>query len=151
MKIAISSTGKGLSSEVDPRFGRASYLCIFDTSSSELVEVIDNTEGKNASQGAGINVAGLMASKGVDAILTGRVGPKAMAVIDKANIEVISGASGTVEQAVAEFSRGKKSSSVPLTQKEQGTGQSGCRQAGGQGKGLGRRHGGQGRGQNCLR
>ncbi len=144
MKIAISSTGTSLKDEVDPRFGRAAYLCIYDTSAKKVIEVVDNTEGVNASQGAGINAAGLIASKGVEAILTGRVGPKAMAVIEKANIEVVSGTSGLVEDAIAGFMAGNITDNSGSPDKVS-TQPAGCRQAGGQGQGQGR-GGGQGRG-----
>lgn len=103
MKIVISSKGTTLKADVDPRFGRAAFLIIYDTDKKEVVEVIDNFEGQDAAQGAGISVAGLMAQKGVEVILTGRVGPKAMAVVDKAGMKVVSEAKGTVTEAIEDF------------------------------------------------
>ena len=146
MKIAISSTGQDMSADVDPRFGRAAYLCIFDTSKNEMLEVIDNSESKNASQGAGITVAGLVASKGVETILTGRVGPKAMAVVEKANIKVVSGVSGSVEQTIAAFVASPSSQSQGAD-----SAPNNCRRAGGQGRGLGQGQGRNRQGQNCSR
>jgi len=43
MKIAVSSQGPGLDSQIDPRFGRTAYLLIIDTATSG-VEVLDNSE-----------------------------------------------------------------------------------------------------------
>ena len=41
MKIAVTSKGKDLDSQIDPRFGRAAYIIIVDTLSLEF-EVLDN-------------------------------------------------------------------------------------------------------------
>ncbi|MCA1793700.1 MAG: hypothetical protein LC660_07485 [Desulfobacteraceae bacterium] len=47
MKIAITSTGRDLSAEVDPRFGRAAYILVVDTDTLDF-EIIDNAENKNS-------------------------------------------------------------------------------------------------------
>lgn len=103
MKIAISSTGPTLKANIDPSFGRAAFLLIYDTETQDLSEAIDNQQGKDAAQGAGITVAGLLAQKDVAVIITGRVGPKAMQVIEEAGIRVVSQATGTAEQAIMDF------------------------------------------------
>jgi len=76
MKIAISSTGTTMESNVDPRFGRASYFVIVDPENSQIVDVIDNRASQEAAHGAGINAATMVAQSGAEVILTGRVGPK---------------------------------------------------------------------------
>ncbi len=139
MKIVISSSGPDMDSAVDPRFGRAAYFLIVDSESGKLLESIDNSEGRDAAQGAGIGAASLVAEKGVRAILTGRVGPKAMAVVEKANIEVVSNVSGTVRDAVAQFRSGALSGS--------GSGVAPTGQGGPPGPGPG---GGMGRGQGMM-
>jgi len=47
MKIAITSLGRDLNSQVDPRFGRAAYILIVNTVDNG-VEVLDNSENINA-------------------------------------------------------------------------------------------------------
>lgn len=106
MKIVISATGMDLDSPVDPRLGRAACLLIIDSDTGLLMEAIDNSQGRDAAQGAGIRVAALVADKGVGAILTGRVGPKAMPVVEKAGIQVVSDVNGTVREAVEKFRSG---------------------------------------------
>ena len=71
MKIIISSSGPDLDSAVNPRFGRAPYLLVIDSSTGELIESIDNSAGLQATQGAGIKAAAMAAERGVEAILTG--------------------------------------------------------------------------------
>ena len=43
MKIAFTSKGKTLQSEVDARFGRCPFFVIYDTETKEI-EVIDNQD-----------------------------------------------------------------------------------------------------------
>ena len=164
MKIVISSTGPDLDSAVDPRFGRAAYFLIVDSDTGELVESIDNAAGVNAGQGAGIGAAALVVDKDVQAIMTGHLGPKAMAVIDKTTIKVLTNVSGTVRAAVSQFkTMGTTGASEPVsagpsqevqnsTDRSQGQG-CGLGQGKGQGKGGGKGGGwcggGQGRGGKC--
>lgn len=103
MKIAISATGKDLSSAVDPRFGRAAYLLIVDPDTKAIVEAIDNQAAGEAAQGAGIKAAGIIADAGAEAVLTGIVGPKAAAVCEKAGIDILNGIEGTVAEAIEQF------------------------------------------------
>ena len=68
MKIAVTSRGAELDSEVDPRFGRARYFVIVDTDTGES-RAVDNEQNLNAAQGAGIQAAQLVATQGVEALL----------------------------------------------------------------------------------
>ncbi len=147
MKIVISSSGPDLDAAVDPRFGRAAYFIIADSENGELLESIDNSSGMDAAQGAGITAAAMVADKGVGAILTGRLGPKAMAVVEKTKIKVISNVSGTVREAVEQFradSRGGAVSSGTDKGPETTVADTDKRPGQGMGPGGG---GGQGRGQ----
>lgn len=108
MKIAITSKGRDLESEVDPRFGRAAYILVVDTDSLEF-EVLDNSENVNAFKGAGIQAATMMSDKGAEALLTGFCGPNAFKVLKAAEIDVANDISGTVRDAVQAFNGGKVS------------------------------------------
>lgn len=98
MKVAISSTGNDFNAQIDPRFGRCTQLAIVDTTTMEI-QVFDN-ESMNLTSGAGIQTAGFAASKGIEAVLTGNCGPKAMQVFNEAGIKVYTGQTGTVKEAV---------------------------------------------------
>lgn len=132
MKVAVSSSGKELSSDIDPRFGRCSYFLIVDTETMEF-EVVSNT-GVGAAHGAGIQAAQLVSSKGVMVVLTGNVGPNAYSALRVSSIEVITGVSGTVEEAVGRFKRGE----LKATDKPTVSGHFGSRGRGG-GRRMGRR------------
>ncbi|MBW2219736.1 MAG: NifB/NifX family molybdenum-iron cluster-binding protein [Deltaproteobacteria bacterium] len=106
MKIAVTSKGTNLDSQVDPRFGRAPYILIVDTENLEF-EVLDNKDNVNAFKGAGIQAAGMVSDKGAEVLLTGFCGPNAFKTIEAAKIKVANDVSGTVRDAVKAFNEGK--------------------------------------------
>ena len=107
MKIAISATGQGLEASVDPRFGRAPFLIIVETDAEQVVDVIDNSTAQEVAHGAGISAATVLALAGVEAVLTGHLGPKAFAVLEAAGIQFIPVSGGTVGEVVQRFRRGE--------------------------------------------
>ena len=106
MKIAVTSQGTILDSQIDPRFGRAAYILIVDTETFEF-EVLDNKENANALKGAGIQAASMVSDKSVEALLTGYCGPKAFMTLEAAKIRVANEIEGTVRDAVKSFNEGK--------------------------------------------
>lgn len=106
MKIAVSSKGKDLDSQVDPRFGRAAYVLVVDSETLEF-EVLDNQENANALKGAGIQAAGMLSESGTDVLLTGYCGPNAFRALSAAKIGVANDAEGTVRDALESYKRGE--------------------------------------------
>ena len=82
MKIAVSSCGIFLDSPIDPRFGRSDYFVIVNTDDMSF----DVFENKNValSQGAGVQSAQFLVSKGAGAVIAGDVGPNAMRALTEA-------------------------------------------------------------------
>ena len=105
MKIAISSTGPDIESEVDPRFGRCQYFMIVDLDDMSF-EAVPNT---NLAQGSGVGIqsAKVVADKGVKAVLTGSVGPHAHQALSAAGLDVMTGVSGTVREAAQQYKNGQ--------------------------------------------
>lgn len=106
MKIAVTSTGTDLDSQVDPRFGRAAYILIVDSDTLDF-EVLDNKENVNALKGAGIQASVTVSSKGAQVLLTGFCGPNAFKAMTAAKIGVANDAQGTVREAVQAYLAGK--------------------------------------------
>ena len=81
MKIAISSTGSDLNSTVDERFGRCPFFAIAEIDNNEIksTEFVENTSA-NQMGGAGMTAAQAVADKGVNAVITGNMGPRAFSV-----------------------------------------------------------------------
>src|SRR4030043_1974884 len=94
MKIAVSTTGKDLNSQIDPRFGRCQYFIFIDPETMEF-EAFEN-EGLMASGGAGVQAAQLVAQKGARALITGNLGPNAASALSASGIKVylVPGGSG---------------------------------------------------------
>lgn len=106
MKVAITTSGKDLDAPVDPRFGRAKAIIIYDTDSGQW-SVVDNAQNLNAAQGAGIQTATTVGNAGVEAVLAGNCGPKAFRALAAAKVKVYTGVSGTVREAILELKTGK--------------------------------------------
>lgn len=109
MKVAVTSQGADLTSEVDPRFGRARCFIVFDTDTGDF-STHDNTQNLNAVQGAGIQAARSVADLKVEAVVTGNVGPKAFSVLQQANVKIYLGAKGSVKDAFEQFQSGQLAS-----------------------------------------
>ena len=107
MKIAITSTGKTLDSQVDPRFGRAAYFLIVDTDSGKF-EALEN-DAVSAGGGAGVSAAKTVADAGAKAVLTGNCGPNAERTLSAAGIKLYTALTGTAAQALELFRSGKLS------------------------------------------
>jgi len=106
MKIAVTSKGVELDSEVDPRFGRAAYILVVDSETLSF-EALNNQENVNAFKGAGIQAAKMVSEKGADVLLTGYCGPNAFTAMKAAKVGVANDATGTVREAVAAYGAGK--------------------------------------------
>jgi len=106
MKIAVTSQGREIDSQVDPRFGRAAYILIVDSETMSF-EVLDNQDNVNSLKGAGIQAAANIHNKGAEVLLTGFCGPNAFKTLNAAGVKVANDATGTVKEAVKSFLAGK--------------------------------------------
>jgi len=107
MKIAISSTGKTLESELDARFGRCAYFLIVEIEDEKVkdVKAIENT-AKAQRGGAGITAGEIVANEKVDVVITENLGPRAFSVFGQFGIKVYSG-KGKIKNVVKDFIEGK--------------------------------------------
>ena len=104
-KICISSTGRDLNADVDPRFGRCNYFLVINPDNKEY-ELIVN-ESQNEMGGAGIKAAETIAKNNVKVVITGNVGPNAFQTLQAAGIKVISGVSGNIMEVIDRFNNGE--------------------------------------------
>lgn len=105
MKICITSQGDKLDSELDPRFGRCKYFLFVDKDTLEF-EAIENPN-IDAKGGAGIQSGQFVAGKEVAAVLTGNVGPNAFETLKAAKIDVVTGLTGSVKEAIKKYKNGE--------------------------------------------
>ncbi len=114
MKIAVTAQGRDLDAAVDPRFGRATCFVVVDTETGAF-SVTDNAQNLNAPQGAGIQAGKNVVDLGVEALITGNVGPKAFATLTAAGIAIHTGATGSVGEAIEQFKAGALESAAGAT------------------------------------
>jgi len=106
VKIAFTTSGDGLDSPLDSRFGRAPKFLIYDLDSGTF-DVIDNQQNLNAAQGAGIQSAENIARLGVNVVVTGHCGPKAFHVLKAAGIKILNTGASSIAQALEMFKAGQ--------------------------------------------
>ncbi len=115
MRVAISSTGPDLKGNVDPRFGRCAYFIFYDTDTGEW-EAVSNAN-REAAGGAGIRTAQSVVDRGVEAVITGNIGPNAMQVLS-GQVKVYTGFFGPIEEALQAVKAGGLSDTTNPTVKD---------------------------------
>jgi len=111
MKIAVSSEGPDLEAKVADRFSTAKYLLIIDLDNGEY-EAVPNPVTMRQ-QGAGIQAIVLAVSKGAKAVLTGYASPAVANQFKSSGIEILTGMTGTVRDAVEQY---KKTSPLKVSE-----------------------------------
>lgn len=140
MKIAVSSTAPGAEAQVSPIFGRCNCFVVVDTETQAVASLANPALG--ASGGAGIQSAQYIVQQGVQAVISGNVGPNAMLVLNAAGVDVYAATGGTVAEVVAALQAGQLEALMgPSVAKDFGKG--GPMGGMGGGRGMG---GGMGRG-----
>ncbi|MCD6092941.1 MAG: NifB/NifX family molybdenum-iron cluster-binding protein [Candidatus Aenigmarchaeota archaeon] len=108
MKIAISSAGRGLDSQMSGIFGRCPYFVIVEIENKKIKSVMSiANRAVTRAGGAGIMAAQTVANQNVKAVISGAVGPRAFDVLRQIGIEIYHGVAGTVEDNVKGFMSGK--------------------------------------------
>ena len=105
MKIAISAEGPDLTARVGHRFGSSPYLIIVDPKTMTF-EAVANP-AVESQRGAGITAVVLAIGKNVQAVLTGYCSPTAVRYLSEGGIEVLTGISATVADAVEQYRKRK--------------------------------------------
>lgn len=106
MRLCVTSTGADIHSMVDDRFGRANFFLIIDTDTMQF-EALYNS-ARNEGRESGVRAAEMLADRGVEALLTGVVGPNAFTALRESNIRIFEGASefDSVKGALEKFKKG---------------------------------------------
>jgi predicted Fe-Mo cluster-binding NifX family protein len=97
MKIAIASEEKDLNSPISEKGGRAPYYLIFEN--KKLIETIKNHFAIGGG-GAGWSVAYMLAEKGVNLVIAGKIGNKMEEALNEKNIEFKETQNKTVKELI---------------------------------------------------
>ncbi|MFW6415571.1 MAG: NifB/NifX family molybdenum-iron cluster-binding protein [Thermodesulfobacteriota bacterium] len=161
MKIAVSSRGETLQDELDPSFGRCAGFVVYDSVTLE-VSFLDNSGQRNSPQGAGIQTAQMVSGSGIDVLISGQFGPRAMQALSQSAIQLFISFAPTVQEAIEAW-KSERVSPVSTASEQSGAkrgmggvspGRSprkGAQGILGGGKGKGLSQGGKGKGGRKLR
>jgi len=106
MLIAVTSQGKDLAGEVEPRFGRAKHFLLVDSETMHM-QVVENHQSLDLPQGAGIQAAQNVANHQPEVVLTGNCGPKAFKILKAVGVKVVVGVYGKIEDVIQAYLRGE--------------------------------------------
>lgn len=87
MKVAITSTGNSLNSNVDSRFGRCSYFVIYDKE-TEAIEFIPN-QSQKLTEGVGTSAVEFLLSRNISMVVSGEFGSKIKPMFDSRKVTMI--------------------------------------------------------------
>ena len=104
MKLVISSTGRGLDSNIEATFHICSFFLILDIEKNTLRALENTTKDRPGEIGA--TVGQIVSDKGIDAVITADIGPKAFDVFERYGIKVYHG-EGIIEEAIRQFKEGR--------------------------------------------
>ena len=105
MRIAVTASQPSLDGQVDPRFGRCAYYVIVDLDTLDF-EALPNPYAL-VMGGAGIQSAQLIASRGVEIVVSGNYGPNAVQTLNAVGVRAMGGVmGGSVRQALEQFKQG---------------------------------------------
>lgn len=119
MRIAVSADNKeGLNSVVSPHFGRCPHFVLVDVEDQEIrdVQSVDNPYYGNHQPG---QVPGFIASHEANVMLTGGMGGRAIMFFQQYGIEGVTGAYGTVKQAVEHYLGGQLKGAAPCRESQE--------------------------------
>ncbi len=92
MKIAFTTQGTHWQSMIDPRFGRAAFIGLYDEE-TDIFDFIDNRLTTAENHGAGTKTSKLLFDLNPDVLITGNgPGSNAVAILEKMDLDIFTGA-----------------------------------------------------------
>lgn len=116
MRIAVSTDDKnGLESIVSPHFGRCPHFTLLDVEDGQVKTVrdLDNPFFSGHEPG---QVPGFIGSLGAQVMLTGGMGQRAVWFFQQKGIEGVTGAYGSVRQALQSYQNGQLRGAAPCAE-----------------------------------
>jgi predicted Fe-Mo cluster-binding NifX family protein len=120
MRVAVSSEGGGgLDSAVSPHFGRCSQFVLIDLDGAELraVSQVANPFADGHEPG---QVPHFMASQNVQVMVSGGMGWRAIAAFEQLGIQAVTGAAGSVREALESYLTGNLQGGDPCLESRHG-------------------------------
>ena len=113
MRVAVSADDtNGLDSVVSPHFGRCPYYVFVDLEGQEVLQVSAEANPFYDQHAPG-QVPTFIHQQGVDVMLTGGMGGRAIGFFEQFGVLPVTGASGTVRHALEQFLGGQLQGAEP--------------------------------------
>lgn len=113
MRVAVSADDtNGLDSVVSPHFGRCPYYVFVDLEGQEVRQVSAEANPFYDQHAPG-QVPTFIHQQGVDVMLTGGMGRRAIGFFEQYGVQPVTGASGTVRHALEQFLGGQLQGAEP--------------------------------------
>lgn len=107
MRIAVSAdSDMGLEATVSPHFGRCPYYVLVDTE-DQTITTVTTVPNPHYLEHAPGDIPQFIHSQGANVMLTGGMGYRATAFFEQFGIRPVTGATGTVREAVMQFLTGQ--------------------------------------------
>ncbi|MFB6076061.1 MAG: NifB/NifX family molybdenum-iron cluster-binding protein [Candidatus Aenigmatarchaeota archaeon] len=108
MKIILTSDSDKMEGQVSNMFGRCPFFVVVELEDGEIksTKFLEN-ESKDQRGGAGMAAAQTVGNEGVDAVITGNVGPNAFDVLNRLGIDVYSAVNSTLNENIKLFGEGE--------------------------------------------
>jgi predicted Fe-Mo cluster-binding NifX family protein len=113
MQIIISASSNKMDQPFSPRFGRADYFILIDSSTREW-ESFPNP-AVNTRGGAGPQAVQLIVDKGAEVVISGRYGPSAFSALEAAGIQAFIAHQGMVNEVFERYLAGELESTTSAT------------------------------------
>ncbi len=113
MRIAVSvESNDGLDAAVCGHFGHSPFFALVEVEGEQVgsVQMVANPHYPQHSPGA---IPGFIHSQGAQVMLTGGMGARAVSFFEEFGVEPVTGAGGTVRQALADYLSGRLTGVVP--------------------------------------
>lgn len=107
MKVAVTSAGNNLDSEVSSVFGRSPEFIIADLENDEIKDVSPIANPAKNERGAGNIAAQFIIDHGVNALISGELGPIAFNTLKNTDIKVYRITSGSIKKNLEQFIEAK--------------------------------------------
>lgn len=110
MRIAVSAeSDNGLKSEVSPHFGRCPYYALvdLDEENEQVVEHVRTVANPYYGHHQPGQIPAFIHSQGVNVMVAGGMGAGAISYFGQLGIDVATGASGSVREAIERYQKGE--------------------------------------------
>ncbi len=115
MQIGVAvENNSGLEAEISGHFGRCPYYVILETEEQKIKQPVRVMANPYATaHGQPGQVPSFLKEQGIEVIIAGGMGPRAVGFFNQYGIKVVTGANGKVKEAVDRFLKGELESSEP--------------------------------------